>query len=248
MHWPASVWSDLNAHDPKACRRFSDAITGPIDVSSVFSGMASDVFSVVRLRECMAAGSGLRGELRFTTATDNGSLQQQVLGSFPPAHRPHHVFGCLLERLPCKIRSELLRVAPKKDGDSAEYGHRFLQMMAVLTEAGDSAFGDLTSDTCTIHGTSRCAVYPPKQLAQEPVMTLHWAGSVCKDFSAMGLRLGMHGPYSILFITWAFERRARREVLVFHECTAQFPVEMLIQVLGDLYEVACEHKPIFRGS
>jgi hypothetical protein len=246
MNWPETVWSDLHAHDSTACRRFADAIIGPLDISSVFSGVASDVFSVVRLREIVTArvyGSGVRGELRFTTATDCGSLQQQVLGSFEPAHRPHHIFGCLLERLPPQIRSDLLEVAPKKAGDKAEYEQRFNQMVQIFRNAGDSTFGDTTSDKCKIHGNDRCAVFPPVQLAREQVMTVHWAGSVCKDFSAMGLRLGMHGPFSILFLTWLFERRARREILVFHECTAQFPVEMLIQLLGDLYEVVfgCEH-------
>lgn len=237
MNWPVAMVQDVYRHDPVAAKRLIHAITGPIDVASVFSGLGNDVVSMFRLRShaVTAKMDVPRGLLRFVSATDVGTLQQQVLCSFTPDERPTHVFGCVLERLPPQLRSQLLEVAPRKYDDPSLHPAGFSKMLKLFRSCTE-AFGDMTTDDCAKHGRS-CALYSAPQSAAEPVLVVHWAGSVCTDFAAMGLRHGMCGPFSILFLAWAFERRARRETIVFHECTAQFPVDLLIDVFGDLYEV-----------
>ena len=55
--------------------------------------------------------------------------------------------------------------------------------------------------------------------------------------STMGHRLGIFGPWSILFLAWVHERRQRQEPLVFHECTIGFKEEVLQEKLSDLYDI-----------
>lgn len=250
MNWPIFMVQDVCRQDPVAAKRLIRAITGPIDVASVFSGLGNDVFSLFRLRSHAVTASMdvPRGLLRFVSATDVGAIQQQVLCSFTPDERPNHVFGCVLERLPPQLRSQLLEVVPKKHDDPSLHQAGFQKMLKLFQSYTD-AFGDMTTDDCAKHGRS-CGVYSAPQSAAEPVLAVHWAGSVCTDFAALGLRHGMCGPFSILFLAWAFERRARRETLVFHECTAQFPLELLNDVFGDLYEVdrECVSVIIFASS
>ena len=73
--------------------------------------------------------------------------------------------------------------------------------------------------------------------AKDYDMKIGWAGTSCIDHCRPGKRRGEHGPTSVVFQTWAAERRQRQEVLYFQENTEDFKPDILRRVLGDIYEI-----------
>ena len=67
---------------------------------------------------------------------------------------------------------------------------------------------------------------------------VHVAGSPCVDFSPFGRRRGCTGPSMILFMLWSAMIKTCLPCCVFYENVVQFPVQVLIHVLGHLYCVS----------
>ena len=65
-------------------------------------------------------------------------------------------------------------------------------------------------------------------------LSLHWAGTICLDIMTFGSRRGVHGPHSTSWLLWCYERRMRRENIVFCENGPLWPLEVTEKQLGDI--------------
>lgn len=75
-----------------------------------------------------------------------------------------------------------------------------------------------------------------KSVALE-VGDVHFAGSPCTDFSVMGQQKKLAGPTAAAFLVWVRWIRDSLPRCVVHENVKTFPVEVLKEHFGDLYQV-----------
>ncbi len=66
---------------------------------------------------------------------------------------------------------------------------------------------------------------------------LHIAGTPCVDFSLRGNQLQELGPAFIVFLCWCAHRREQQEAVVVQENVTGFPIQLLIDLLGDIYDI-----------
>ena len=76
---------------------------------------------------------------------------------------------------------------------------------------------------------------PP--FAQAEDADVHVAGTPCVDFSVRGSTLGEQGDAFLCFLCWAAGRRYHQESIVIQENVKGFPQRLLIDLLGDIYDI-----------
>ncbi len=64
---------------------------------------------------------------------------------------------------------------------------------------------------------------------------VHCGGNPCKDWSLLGKRQGVEGPTAPALITWALLIRRHKPDFLIQENVLQFPIELLLDLLGGLY-------------
>ena len=106
------------------------------------------------------------------------------------------------------------------------------RMKEVLSE---HPLSDQARAYCFCHSKS-CLVNDMSDLGPG-VTTLVTAGSTCVDDSPFGSRRGMSGKAAKAFLCWVYEMRSQRPDLILHECSHLFNVDLLHDLLGDLYHV-----------
>ena len=136
----------------------------------------------------------IRRGLQFVDSTEKKTLCQNILKSYVAHRRPSHIFMDFLDRIPEEVRSILLDLCPTIDGDPAMFEEQYYAMRDVLRET-QGLFADGTEAQCALHGKA-CKLYGGRLGVG---ITCHWAGTVCRDVSSLGCRLGVFGPWSILF-------------------------------------------------
>ena len=104
---------------------------------------------------------------------------------------------------------------------------------------------------CFIHGMD-CPVYAPDgrlpgyMPSDDPaksIMTGSISGTTCKDHSRVNKhRKGAYGKHARPFETWCSELRVKKDKWAIQECTEDFPLPVLEDRLGDLFEL---HQIIF---
>ena len=66
---------------------------------------------------------------------------------------------------------------------------------------------------------------------------IHIAGTPCTDFSLRGSQDGADGVTIVYLYAWAAQRRDLQEEYVVQENVVQFEIELLDDLLGDLYHI-----------
>ena len=108
--WPVAILDDIQNHKDGAVlmQQLATSLSNELFLTTHYSGM--DVpghvmcFLAQRLEE---KGIITDSKLRYGAACDIMTLAQEVLNSFPVEHRPDHIHGDILDRLPYNMRVEL---------------------------------------------------------------------------------------------------------------------------------------------
>lgn len=84
---------------------------------------------------------------------------------------------------------------------------------------------------------------PPHTSAASPAAMqaessdVHVAGTPCVDFSLRGNQMQELGPAFLVFLCWCAHRREQQEAVIVQENVTAFPVQLLIDLLGDIYDI-----------
>ena len=171
-------------------------------------------------------------------ATDVAPHCQKCLVKMDPPFQ--HVFRDMFDRLPSDLREMVDELAPKPGGDKDFFECQYEAVGAMFAGAceapGSKLFRDGSTSFCLLHNR-QCMLYGCGVSKVEAcVIRIHWAGTTCLDITAFGSRAGIHGPHSKYFLMWCYERRVRRETLVFVENSPLWPMSAIEEQLGDIYE------------
>eukprot|EP00959_Pyramimonas_sp_CCMP1952_P389254 8156014-Pyramimonas_sp.AAC.1 len=79
---------------------------------------------------------------------------------------------------------------------------------------------------------SRCRAH-----CAHPRGKVHWAGTPCPDWAPIGTNERDAGQSSCLLMVWALLRRRMQEAIIAHENSHRFDVNVLQELLGDMYAV-----------
>ena len=169
---------------------------------------------------------------RSVHSCDRDPSRQRVLSSYDSAHRPHHIFQDITERLPVVDRAEFLATVPQSS--------EFMEVRREKNEKGRKFIFDLyntradecAESFCILHGR-RCRCFEKEPSAwhadesesdsEDPhALHMHAAGVICKDASAVGSLSGDAGQHMHLQHVWCAERRARKEDVILVECTPRW--------------------------
>ena len=133
-------------------------------------------------------------------------------------------------------------VAPKPGGDKDLFECQYEAVGEIFGRAceaqGSKLFRNGSTSFCLLHNR-RCMLYGCGISKVEACpIRVHWAGTTCLDITAFGSCAATRGPHSKLFLMWCWERRVRRETLVFIENGPLWPLAVIEEQLGDIYEAA----------
>lgn len=247
--WPVEVmprllWAERTGCLPGAAGRFVRRLKSGCGLVSAYSGQGSaEQAALYTDIEQQAIGNLCpdSGDVGFRTlqASDIKQVCRLCLKSFPGAHRPGHVLGDLLARLPTDILEKINALTPTAE----EYRHH-LEVVEAAHEAIDAllrtnidcCFNDDTRCHCDLHDRS-CLIYDTTLLTPH-MLTWFAAGVTCLDVSRAGLRRGKLGPHHVPLMVWYWERRKRQEDLGLLECTPDVDIAEAEARLGDIYDIS----------
>jgi hypothetical protein len=241
--WPRAIWGAMKngaasgVISGHCIDRLRSVLQQGVAVSTAYSGMGGDFMGLRMTEEAMLLDhflpSGSTG-FKWTHCCDTDSVCRRVLCSFRE-DRAVHITRNICDRLPQDLQAAMDRVCPEAGGDPELFECQFDAMKALLQSAVGSAFSGDTQSYCDVHEKS-CKIYDSEG-GEEFAMKIGWAGTSCLDVCRPGKRLGRYGPQSKAFLTWVFERRARREQVYFQESTEDFDPKSISGELGDIYTV-----------
>lgn len=238
LSWPQMI-VDVLQQNPRLSERFFKHVgKSPVQVVTQFSGMGGPEMGLGLLEKAIhAQGTSHAGSriFRMVSAEDHKALCQSVLcSSLDVSCRPEHVFGDIMAKLPENIRRMIELATPAKNMSDEDSQACF----EAVVEVFDSVeYNDDMRSHCMIHNAD-CLVFARSD-GDDDAVTVLWAGPPCVDESIMGCRSGHLGPMSSLVVAFCKEVRQRRCKLVFHECTSEFSPDILVHLLGDVYQVHC---------
>lgn len=87
------------------------------------------------------------------------------------------------------------------------------------------------------HPIHHTTTTPLLRLQQAESSDVHVAGTPCVDFSLRGNQMQESGPAFLVFLCWCAQRREQQESVIIQENVTAFPVELLMSLLGDIYEI-----------
>ncbi len=140
-----------------------------------------------------------------------------------------------------------------------ELGARYLTTLRTSLSAVD--FASASACQCAIHGTLCSTDARPSSVAHSdggggaaappapsdgggggvapppPSLWVEVAGTTCVAWSSMGAGLGWLDRSALPCLVWMFWVRFQQPDIVLHECVTRFQEEVLVRLLGDLYDV-----------
>ncbi len=232
-----------------------------VQVTTSYSGMGCAEGVLPLLKD---AFSSLGIEASFTTfsATDVSRECREVLCDHKDA--PRHVFGDILERLlrqtrirlenlGAHLRAKLERRVLRRGGCESGEGRRFRRQMvrelgeqhlsALRTTLSAVDFASAGACQCARHGAPCSADARPSNTADggvapsPPSLWVEVAGTTCVAWSSMGAGLGWLDGSALPCLVWLFWVRFQQPDIVIHECTTRFDEAVLVELLGDMYDV-----------
>ena len=181
-------------------------------------------------------------------ACDNDGDAQKILLQFDDDVGAACVFENMNHRVPSKLLEELEKVKlPDKIAPAEEHKNATAAMRALIDVNADVLFPDNLWCKCVKHN-KYCLVYHVLRLNRRirRSITRHWktrpltlrvAGTTCTAFSNYGKKEKMSHKSSIPFLIWEAEVKKRRPCVWVQENGPEFPAEMLVEHLGELYVI-----------
>ena len=252
----------MSAAGSECMARLAAVLNAGLLVSEDYAGLGTMSLALRLLHHaCKRKGvvqDGLFG-VHVHRASDRDPLCQAVLGANEGLckwHRAAHIFGDILERLPAEVRDTLQVLQPEPTADPADAKHA-LQVMAEVLVANEDVFTAESHAHCVLHNKA-CPLNVSAEslhallhqklphaegmfddegvvLEQKRPWTINTAGHTCTGWSMRGRRAGMLHESGLPFLTWAAERRSRKEDVTFAECTPNFQVEEMRKAFPNHY-------------
>ena len=186
-------------------------------------------------------------DIRFHHATEILNNAREMLLQCKDPYRPSHVFGDILDRLPCK-QQDRVRVEMQNATKSSSEQKAVAAMHSahdIIKEAHPVFSAGAHQSYCHVHGQP-CSVpmcigsdrmqktqKTKKRKANEVFVAA--AGSTCVAWSTFGKRQKRGHAAMAPFHCWALEREAVAEDIIFHENSEHFPVELITETFGKAF-------------
>ncbi|CAK0846791.1 unnamed protein product, partial [Prorocentrum cordatum] len=142
------------------------------------------------------------------------------------AHLPHslpeHMFTDIMDFWQPEMKASITKLL------ASEHGVTLKDLVAIVKEARHPQ-----SSSRPVRTFARCARC--RGWCSHPTGKVHWAGTPCPDWAPIGTNEGADGQSSCLLAIWAALRLVLQEVVVLHENSHRFDVEILRQLLGKTY-------------
>ena len=178
--------------------------------SSHFSGLGGAEVAVNFIQSAMRHQLWLRASWTLEHVCDKGRNQQRVLQA-------------RLQKQGCCIFTDIFHRVP--DLRHFAVGH-----------ASDAVFSDMkaTALAARVSHSGECLTH--RNLCQAVHTDIDISGSPCQSWSAAGEQLRHNSPLVAVTLAWCAWLRAALVKLAIHENVLGFDVEMLRELLGDLYD------------
>ena len=241
--WPLQLKDDFRRAEqgsPGSWGRLLEWMNSGVLLFTQYSGQGSPEQAAAFIERALMhqhfLSSSAHG-IRCVEACDLSSHCRSALMAFSESHGPKHVFGDMHLRLPRHVYLAIKDFIPaesdyKMPGPAIEAAHA--QVKRILLESTQDMFLPGHVAECFRHG-GPCPLFHVSDM-KHTRLRMFVAGVTCKDSSRSGLRRHHLGPHFPTLMVWVAERRARREDVGLLECTVGFDSQLIIDLLGDLYE------------
>lgn len=251
--WPSRVVEQLLA-DSTMGQRLLKNVQGGLAVRTFYSGIDTPSICLNYIVEALKiCGQDIGKGVHVVHGADIKTACQQIM--LNSENGPEHVFANIHERLPAKLAHTLASLEEryvqlkelKKSKDSrapsavAEIGEGIVQQVMAVMRSLElhkaEIFSEIATSWCQRHGQECPCCRNKTGKSEDFGLSIVIAGSTCVAWSAAGLRMKFMHPSFATFVAMMVEIRATGPDLFVHECTTEFPAELLEVMLGQMYTV-----------